>query len=184
MANPIPGPFKPAVLSSHFERMFHHCMIVWNLPGQEAIFTHESIVSIFRESIQDYISLTALAAALDFAGPLTAPLYIRLMLKMACDLVLVFQQLFWTTTRQNMLRVSTLKRQLKMYQESNVRQSVHRLVDGSMGVLVDVIRAFQVREIQEIVERAVNSGQALVLEELKKKGITDGDGNPLAELPA
>ena len=158
-------------------------MTVWNLPGQETIFTHESIVSIFRDSMQSYISLTTLVASLDFSGPLTAPLYIRLMLKTACDMVLVFQQLFWTTTRRNRLGLPELEMQLKMYKESNVRQSVHRHVDGSMGVL-DVIRAFKVKEIQEILGNAVNTGQRVVLEGLKKKGVTNGDGVPLAELPA
>jgi hypothetical protein len=158
-------------------------MTVWNLPGQETIFTRENITDIFRDSIQSYISLTNIAAIFDFTGPLTAPLYIRLTLKMAADLILVFQQLFWTSTRQKALRMSALYRQLWQYRESNVRETVHRLVDGSIGAF-DIVRAFQISQIQGILRRVVEGGQGSVLEELRRQGATNGDGIPLVELPA
>jgi len=177
------------VLTDHFKSTFHICSLVWNIPGQDVLFIKEDIYERFRDSVQSHIWRTAIAATLDIAGPMTAPVYIRLALKMACDLALIFQSLFWATTRTKYLREEDLKTQLDQYKTSNVRDVVHRLIDGSLGAL-NVVTAFQESKIKEILGDVVQNG-ALHLEQLRES--TKEKREPLvktctiaslAELPA
>jgi hypothetical protein len=59
-----------------------------------------------------------------------------------------------------------LKAQLDQYKASNVRDVVHRLVDGSLGTL-NVVKAFQENKIKEILGDVVQNG-ALHLEQLRE----------------
>jgi hypothetical protein len=146
--------------------MFHICSLVWNIPGQDVLFIKGDIIERFRESVQSHIWRTAIVATFDIAGPTTAAVYIRLTLKMACDLILIFQTLFWATTRTKFLREDDLKAQLDQYKASNIRDVVHRLVEGSLGTL-NVVKAFQENKIKEILGDVVQNG-ALHLEQLRE----------------
>jgi hypothetical protein len=169
-------------LTGYFERVFNHCMTVWNLPGQSILFTKDFIVQSFREAAQSYITRTDVAASFDLLGPLTAPLYIRLTLKVTCDLILIFQQLFWATPRRRILTKLDLEAQLRSYKESRVRQRIHQLVDGSVGAF-DIITSSQPEKLKQVIGDVVESGHVLVLEELRGKCAAEGGGMPLAELP-
>ncbi|KAH0555820.1 hypothetical protein GP486_006230 [Trichoglossum hirsutum] len=176
------NPLKPMTLTSHFERVFNHCMAIWNLPGQSILFTKDFIVQSFREAAQSYITRTDVAASFDLLGPLTAPLYIRLTLKVTCDLILIFQQLFWATPRKRILTKPDLDSQLRSYKGSRVRQRIHQLVDGSVGAF-DIITSFQPEKLKQVIGNVVESGHVLVLEELRGKCAAEGREMPLAELP-
>ena len=183
IANAIPlHPLRGVVLSEHFKDMFYSCLTTWNLPGQSTVFTNQYVDNSFRRASQSRNVLTGIVATLDFTGPLTAPIYVRLVLKMAVDLILIFQLLFWhlRIKRQKVLTKDDLDQQLTKYKNSEIRTTVHGMIDGSVGAL-SFITAFSVSSVREILGRTVDNGQVLVREELRT---TSGpnDGLPLAEL--
>lgn len=176
------------MLTDLFKSMFHICSLVWNIPGQDVLFVKDDIIERFRDSVQSHIWQTNLAATFDFSGPTTAAVYIRLTLKMACDLVLIFQALFWATTRTKFLREQDLNMQLDQYKTSNVRDMVHRLIDGSIGAL-NVIKAYQEGKIKEILDDVVQNGalhlreQRETTKEKRDKVAKTSMIGPLSELP-
>jgi len=179
------------MLSERFGEMFRLCSLVWNIRGQEVLFVRENIIDNFRDAIQSGRTRTNVLASMDVAGPLTAAVYVRLCLKMACDLVLIFQQLFWTTTCAKFLREDDLRITLEQYKTSKVKETVHKLVDGSINT-VDFISAFSIDRIREIIQDVVQNG-VLQLKEIDKKLLEIRQGGkmpdssydtvPLAELP-
>lgn len=170
------------MLADFFERAFHHCMAVWNLPGQSSLFTRDYIRESFREATQSYIVSTDIVATLDIAGPLTAPLYVRLATKITCDLIMIFQQLFWATPRKHILTRKDLQRQLDIYQQSKIRRTIHTLVDGSIGIAA-YITVYQPDKIIDIIGKVVDASHILIANELRSKGKLDLDEVPLPELP-
>jgi len=170
------------MLADFFERAFHHCMAVWNLPGQSSLFTKDYIIESFREATQSYITITGIAATLDLSGPLTAPLYVRLATKITCDLIMIFQQLFWATPRKHILTRKDLQWQLDIFQQSKIRRTIHALVDGYIGATA-YITAYQPEKINEIIGKVVDASHILIAEELRSKEKLDVDEVPLPELP-
>jgi hypothetical protein len=171
------------MLADFFERAFHHCMAVWNLPGQSSLFTKDYIRDTFREATQSYSLGTDIAATLDLSGPLTAPLYVRLATKITCDLIMIFQQLFWATPRKYILTRRDLQHQLDIFRKSQVRCTIHTLVDGYIGI-ADYITAYQSDKIIEVIGKVVDASHILVADELRSKEKLDVDEVPLPELPA
>lgn len=176
------NPFKAVVLDSYFERVFHHCMVIWNLPGQSVLFTKDYITRSFREATQSYTTRASAASIIDLVGPLTAPLYVRLTIKLICDLIIIFQQLFWATPRRQLLTRNDLEDQLVIYRNSSVRQSIHKLVDGSVGI-TDLVTSFSPTKLKQIVEEVVSAGHVLISEELRSSDTGETSEIPLAELP-
>lgn len=170
------------MLTDFFERAFHHCMAVWNLPGQSSLFTKDYIRYRFREATQSYIVSTDVAATLDLSGPLTAPLYVRLATKITCDLIMIFQQLFWATPRKHVLTRRDLQRQLDIFRQSKIRRTIHTLVDGYIGVTA-YITAYQPNKIVEVIGKVVDASHILVADELRSKEKLEVDEVPLPELP-
>jgi len=161
---------------------------VWNIPGQDVLFLKEDITERFRDAVQSHIWRTNFVAAFDLSGPATAAMYIRLTLKMACDLVLIFQTLFWASMKTKFLREEDLEMQLDQYKMSNVRDMVHRLIDGSIRTF-DVLKAYQESKIREILGAVVQNG-ALQLREQQEKSngkrdviVRTSAMEPLSELP-
>jgi hypothetical protein len=101
------------------------------------------------------------------AGPLTAALYVRICLKMACDLTLIFQQLTMMT---------------RWLSDND------QLVDGNLGAL-DLRTAFDLKCVSDILRDVVQTGARELEEELSpnrpnmERVRTDSFGSPLAELP-
>jgi hypothetical protein len=174
--------FKPLMLTEFFERTFHHCMAVWNLPGQSVLFTKDYIQERFREATQRYKLSTDIAASLDITGPVTVPLYVGLGTKIACDLIMIFQQLFWATPRKHILTRTDLERQLAIYRESKIRTTIHKLVDGYIK-LPDYVTAYKPAKVIEIIGKVVEDSHKIIAEELRSKEQLDVDEVPLPELP-
>ncbi|KAF8244432.1 hypothetical protein K440DRAFT_663467 [Wilcoxina mikolae CBS 423.85] len=183
IANAIPlHPLRGVVLSEHFKDMFYSCLTIWNIPGQSLVFTNQYVDNSFRKASQSRNVLTGIVATLDFTGPLTAPIYVRLALKMAVDLILIFQLLFWhlRIKRQKALWKGDLDQQLAKYKNSEIRTTVHGMIDGSVGAL-SFVTAFSVSSVREILGRTVEHGQKLVREEIRRSA-GPNDGLPLSEL--
>jgi len=158
-------------------------MAVWNLPGQSSLFTKDYIRDSFRDATQSYILSTDIAATFDLlSGPLTAPLYVRLATKITCDLIMIFQQLFWATPRKHILTRRDLQRQLDIFRQSRIRRTIHTLVDGYIGIAA-YITAYQPDKIIEIIGKVVDASRILVADELRSKENLDVDEVPLPELP-
>jgi hypothetical protein len=170
------------MLSGFFERIFHHCMAVWNLPGQSSLFTKDHIKASFREATQSYTVNTGIVATFDISGPVTAPLYVRLATKIACDLIMIFQQLFWATPRNAILTQRELGQQLQKYRASRVRQTIHIMVDGSIGI-VDYVTAYQPDKVVDVIAKVVDAAQLIVAQEVLSKDNLNLDEVPLPELP-
>ena len=157
-------------------------MVIWNLPGQSVLFTKDYITRSFREATQSYTTRVSAASIIDLVGPLTAPLYVRLTIKLICDLIIIFQQLFWATPRRQLLTRNDLEDQLVTYRNSPVRQSIHKLVDGSVGI-TDLVTSFSPTKLKQIVGEVVSAGHVLISEELRSSGTGETSEIPLAELP-
>jgi hypothetical protein len=174
---------KPIALDDFFERVFVHCMTIWNLPGQSSLFTKDFIKRQFREATQRYLSQADIAATFDILGPVTAPLYIKLAIKITCDMIMIFQQLFWATPRRYILTRQDLEQQLNAFRGSEIRKTIHTLVDGNMAGL-DYITSYRIDSILNTIKEVVNSGQRLVADKLHTEQNVDVDEISLPELPA
>lgn len=183
----IPGYFLQGIMLGHrFGEMFRLCSLVWNVHGLDRLLIREDIVDRFKDAIHSDGLLIKMLAFTQPAGPLTAALYVRICLKMACDLMLIFQQLTMTTTRW--LNDNDLSKQLEQYKASRVKQTVHQLVDGKLGAL-DLRTAFDLKCVSDILRDVVQTGARELEGELSpnrpnlERVRTDGVGFPLAELP-
>ncbi|KAF2269244.1 hypothetical protein CC78DRAFT_529466 [Lojkania enalia] len=177
------NPFRGVQLGDFFEHTFHHCLTVWNLPGQSVLFTKDYVQQMFREASQSYIRRTNIAAAIDPLGPLDAPRYIKVGIQMACDLIMIFQQLFWATPRRQKLSFSDLRRELELYRESRIRETIHRGVEGE----VNLGSAFSVKKLVRVVRVVVEDGCGIAHSEAVKNHkpgeVASLDEPPFAELP-
>jgi hypothetical protein len=171
-------------LSDFFESTFHHCLTVWNLPGQTILFTQDYVQTMFHEASQSYIRFTNAVAAITPFGFLDAPRFIKLGLQIACDLIMIFQQLFWATPRRQKLSFGDLQRELNLYKDSGIRDSIHRMVEGA----VNYGNSFSAKKSIEVIRVVVNDGCKILHSEAMKshkRGEVAGfDEPPFAELPA
>lgn len=156
-------------------------MTVWNLPGQSILFTKDFVQQSFREASQSYITVTTVGALIDIVGFLDAPLYVTLAVKIACDLIMIFQQLFWATPRRQKLSSKDLERELKCYKNSSVRASIHRLVEGH----INYVNSCSVQKLVAVLGKVVEDGHRLVHNEASKshKDLVSIEEPPFPELP-
>jgi hypothetical protein len=186
----FPNPLQGILLAHRFGELFRLCSLVWNIHGQEVLFVREDIIDCFRDSIQRDGHLAKIVAFSVPLGPLEAALYVRLCLKMACDLVLIFQRLFWAATRTKFLRENELRAALDWYKTGRLRSTVHKLIDGSLGAF-DIVAALDLKKVTNILDDAVQVGAHALQEEqempppIRHTGsdlVSDRRGLPLAEL--
>ncbi|KAF2007591.1 hypothetical protein P154DRAFT_517259 [Amniculicola lignicola CBS 123094] len=177
------NPFRGLQLSDFFESVFHHCCTVWNLPGQSVLFTKSHVQQMFREASQTYIGRMNIGALLDLLGFIDALLYIKVGIKIACDLIMIFQQLFWATPRRQKLSYTDLERELGLYKASEIRDSIHTLVDGyvTTGNCFSTQRVIQT--IGGVVERGCGILHNVTVRTHKKETVGSLDEPPFAELP-
>jgi hypothetical protein len=178
------------MLGHRFAEFFRLCSLVWNIHGQEALFVREDIIDCFRDAIQSEGHMTKVVAFTVPLGPLEAALYVRMCLKMACDLILIFQQLFWTSTSTKFLRENDLRRVLVSYKTGQLRTTMHHLIDGSLAAF-DIVAALDLHQVMGILTETVQTGARALREEqdllrkAKQRGsdtIVEKKGMPLAEL--
>ncbi|KAF2676225.1 hypothetical protein K458DRAFT_351997 [Lentithecium fluviatile CBS 122367] len=178
------NPFRGAKLSDFFESTFHHCLTVWNLPGQTVLFTQDYVQNMFHEASQSYITFTTAVAAITPFGFLDAPRFIKLGIQIACDLIMMFQQLFWATPRRQKLSFGDLRRELDLYKDSGIRESIHRMVEGA----VNYGNSFSVKKCVGVIRVVVNDGCKILHSEAvksHKRGVVAAyEEPPFAELPA
>jgi hypothetical protein len=182
----IPGYFLQGIMLGHrFGEMFRLCSLVWNVRGLDRLLLQEDIIDRFKDAIHSDGLLIKMLAFTQPAGPLTAALYVRICLKMACDLMLIFQYL---TAKTRWLSENDLRRQLERYKTSRVKQTVHQLVDGKLGAL-DLRTAFDLKCVSDILRDVVQTGARELEGELSPNGPniervrTESGGLPLPELP-
>jgi hypothetical protein len=174
------------MLGHRFGEMFRLCSLVWNVQGLDRLLINEDVIDRFKDAIHSDGLLIKMLAFTTPAGPLTAALYVRICLKMACDLMLIFQQL---TTTTRWLGDDDLRQQLEQYKASRVKQTVHQLVDGKLGAL-DLRTAFDLKCVGDILRDVVQTGARELERELSPKPRnlervrTDSDRFPVAELPS
>jgi hypothetical protein len=175
------------MLGHRFGEMFRLCSLIWNIHGLDRLLVNEDAIDRFKDAIHSDGLLIKMLAFTTPAGPLTAALYVRICLKMACDLMLIFQQLATATTARP-LTDDRLRQQLERYKASRVKQTVHQLVDGKLGAL-DLKTAFDLKCVSDILCDVVQTGARELEGELhpKRQNIermrTDNVGLPIAELP-
>lgn len=171
-------------LADFFKDTFTHCLMVWNLPGQSVLFAKDYIQTMFYEASQSYITAVKLSAVFDILGFLDAPRYIKFALQIACDLIMIFQQLFWATPRRHKLSRGDLRRELDNYRRSGIRDTIHRMVDGE----VHFGNSFQWKKLVGIIRVVVNDGSRILHAETvrshKRGEVVSFDEPPFAELPA
>ncbi|ORX94108.1 hypothetical protein BCR34DRAFT_550496 [Clohesyomyces aquaticus] len=175
--------FRGEALRKFFELTFHHCKTVWNLPGQSLLFTKDEIQQMFLDASQSSIRRTSLAASLGPLGPLDSPRYVKVGIQVACDLILIFQQLFWATPRRQKLNRGDLRRELDLYKESRIRDALHALVEGMVGYG----NSFSTNKLIEIIGKVVEDGCRILHGEMtsSRRGGNVGslEEPPFAELP-
>lgn len=139
---------------------------------------------MFREASQSYIRRTNLAAAVAPLGALDAPRFIKVGIQIVCDLIMIFQQLFWATPRRQKLSYGDLRRELDLYKGSGIRESIHRLVEGA----VNYGSSFSVKKLVGVIRVVVDDGCKILHSEAvrshKREEVRSFDEPPFAELPA
>lgn len=134
---------------------------------------------MFREASQNYIRRTEIRAAVTPLGFLDAPHYIKLGIQTACDLIMIFQQLFWATPRRQKLSRGDLRRELEQYKESRIRESIHRLVEGE----VNLGNCYNEKKLVKVIRVVVDDGCKILHSEASERNSDVGAfDEPFAEL--
>ncbi|KAH8669674.1 hypothetical protein BGZ60DRAFT_528146 [Tricladium varicosporioides] len=196
----IPAPMiKPILHQDIFSRIYDTVRLQWNIFDRGLLEKEEVVDGLRTVCGGNSISFGKLV---DTVGPLNGPHYIRVYLRWAADINMLFEILFWMLKEprpsQNArfrggaarmaLTPEELASVMKQFGNSRMRSIAHTHISGRVGNF-DLSMPFRRQELREVLHMAVYTGRAEGIREgfpirQRAPSISSSDSEkPLFELP-